>query len=195
MASVGPFAFGGSDFSGNFTTDNGSFTESGGVLDSSTASDINRARVTSTAMDSSNHYIQADIGGRALTNNGAVTGRQASSTETMYEGNFVDIEDMSTGYRIRRITSGSETDIASSGSTGSSTPTAVTVRLDLDGSSQVMTVDTVEECSASDTNITSGTYVGVRVYNNNGGRFDNFEAADLSAGASVFPWYYLAHQR
>lgn len=184
MASVGPLTFGGSDFSTNFTTDNGSFTETGGVLQSSTVSDLNRARCTNVAMDTANHTVYATVGGRDVSNCGSVVARQASSTFTAYFGAYVEYFAVD-GYRIVKVVSGTETDLDTAAAGSGSKAFSLTV----DGATQSLSVDTVEVCTAADSAISSGTYAGVYAYSNNGGQWDGWGADDVSAGGGGYIQY------
>lgn len=179
MATVGPLAFGGSDYSTNFTTDNGSFTEAAGVLDSSTFSDFNRARCTNVPMDTANHSVSATVGGRDASNNGGITARQASSTQTYYQGIYVE-DYAADGYRIQKLVSGTETDLDTA-SAGSGAKAFV---LTVDGTSLTLDVATVEVCAITDSSITSGVYAGVSVWSANGGRWDGWAAEDLAAAGT-----------
>ena len=179
MASVGPFAFGGSDYSGSFTEDGGSLTETGGKLDSDGASSINRAHVTTT-MDTAAHWAQATIGGRNTSNHGAVYCRHATAgTDTMYE--CVMTEDSAAdGHRIRYVSGGSEANV----DTAASTTGAKVFKLIVADSSQEGWIDGSNDLSGTDANITSGALIGVRVWHNNGGRFDDFSGADTAAAGA-----------
>ena len=162
----------------NWTVDSGSINVVSNVAEPQTASDMNRARYTATAMDSSNHYAQALIGGRtAGSNQGAVTARQASSTWTQYSANFVATSDE---YWLRKTVDGTESTLG----TYASGTGAHTLRCTANGSTISMDIDGTERVSVTDSAIASGTYVGIEVYNSSTGRWDDFAGADLAASGS-----------
>ena len=162
----------------NWAVDEGDIHIVTNQAESITAESFNRARYAS-ALDTSDQTVSATIGGKAYSNHGNVTARQMSSTFTCYAACYVD-EDSSAGYRLRKIVAGVETDLATAAS-GSGTKLITLVVV---GATQTMLVDGVEVCSATDTTITTGLYAGIAVYDNNGGRWENWSAEDYAAGAS-----------
>lgn len=158
----------------NWTVDNGSINIVSNVAEPQTAVDMNRARYTATAMDTSNHYSQALIGrGAAGSNQGAVTVRQASATWTHYSANKVN---NNSDCFLRKTVAGVETTLA----TYLATAGIRTLRCTANGSTISMDVDGTERASVTDTAIAVGTFIGMEVYNNTNGRWDNWLGADLS---------------
>ena len=162
----------------NWAVDEGDIHIVTNQAESITAESFNRARYAS-ALDTSDQTVSATIGGKAYSNHGNVTARQMSSTFTCYAACYVD-EDSSAGYRLRKIVAGVETDLATAAS-GSGTKLITLVVV---GATQTMLVDGVEVCSATDTTITTGLYAGIAVYDNNGGRWENWSASDYTTSAS-----------
>lgn len=165
----------------NWTVDEGSINVVSNVAEPQTVNVMNRARYTATPMDSSNHYAQALIGGRAAGDNqGAVTVRQASSTWTLYSAHFIST---SYEYWLRKVVAGAETTLG----TYASGTGAHTVRATANGSTISMDIDGTERVSVTDTAIASGTYAGIEVYSNPNGRWDDWTAADLAAASATNP--------
>ena len=180
-------------YSDNFDRANGDigagWVEDAGDIDivsnkaeSQTASQWNRARYNS-ALDSPNHYVQATIGGRATSNDGNINARQASSTQTFYSLEYLESDGRV--WRLQRLVAGSETELDSyTHSAGGAQVAKITVN----GASQIADVGAVTGAmDAADTVITAGTYAGISAYHNNGGRWDDWSAADLAAGGLKIP--------
>lgn len=143
---------------------------------------INRARFV-TALDSANHFVQATLGGKATTNCGDVAARIASSADTLYEGVYAQENTATTGFRLRKVVTGSETVLQQVGSVGESG--ALVFKLTVDGSTQSVERSGSEILTGTDTAIASGLFVGMRVFSDNGGRYDDFSGADLAVGISI----------
>jgi len=158
----------------NWTVDVGTLTiSSNRVLSGSGGG--NAARYTGGALASANHFSQCTCAvDRAVNDYGGPIARQASSTLTFYMGYYAD-ESLSTGYRLIRVVSGVDTLLDSDPSgTG-----LITMKLEVDGSTQELYVGGVLEASASDTQITSGLYAGIIGYNSESA-LDDWQSADLA---------------
>jgi hypothetical protein len=97
-------------------------------------------------------------------------------------GAYVE-EGAANGYRIRRLENESETDI----DTAASGTGQKTLKLTVDGATQSLEVDSSEVCTGTDSVITSGTYAGIHIYDREGGRLDNWSAADLTSPNVTVP--------
>lgn len=132
-----------------------------------------------TAMDSDDHYAEAKMTIDGSDNQMWVTVRRpGTATQTHYEGGY----DATSGYYAIRIwVSGSFTGFV--GSTyAASAPSGNVVRLTANGSTISLKVDGIQVISGTDTNITSGKYVGLSHYD--GGMWDDFAAADLASATT-----------
>src|SRR4030042_810242 len=113
----------------NWIEDAGDIDIVSNVAETQTADVYNRARYSSQ-LDSSDHYVQATIGGKDGSNCGSIQARQASSTMTCYDFFYVEYG-AAEGYRLyaHENENWNQIDSAASGSG------AVVLRLDVDGSS------------------------------------------------------------
>jgi len=163
----------------NWIEDAGDIDIVSNVAETQTDGAWNRARYAS-ALDSNDHYVQADMAGRSTSNHGNITARQASSTQTDYDCGFVEAYDT----RLRKHFSG-ETNLDTW--VGPPDNNQHTFKLIVDGASQSLEVDGTERCSGTDSDVTTGAYAGISVWDMEGGRWDNWSAADLAAGGGFQP--------
>lgn len=142
-----------------------------------------KARAESN-LSSDDHYSQLDF-----TANGADTSARAgpvarfdASANTNYFG--WNRNNTSTGKRIRKTVTGTDSDLATGTGTTPSFPT--TLKLTCDGSSLELFQDGGSILTVTDTAITGNVRCGVLVARA-GARGDNFEAADLVAAGESRP--------
>lgn len=171
------------DLGSAWTVDGGSFAIAGGKAESSTVTITNRVR-HSTQLETINHSVRAVIGGKDIINCGELTARQASVTSTLYSALYHQ-ESAVDGVRLRRVVSGSVTNLA----TYASGTGPHTIELRVTGTNPVLLTliinGTEYQYSDSDVaRITAGRYVGMRATSNNGGRFHSFMAEDLATNLS-----------
>lgn len=180
MASASDPFDGTAALSANWTVDQGSITIVSGQADATTAADFNRARYTGTPMDTSDNFSESPIPRQsgAVSDKGGVTFRQASSTYTCYQWAWAD--EATDGIKLREISGGAETQIASA--TGAYTVTK-TLKGQAVGSTIKGFVDGVEVVSVTNTVIASGLYTGIGIYGNSA-LWDSWNGGDVSSPAS-----------
>lgn len=166
----------------NWTEDNGDMDIVSNELIAQTAATNNRARYTAGTLDSVNHYVQFTVLGDSTSG----TARQADSDLQLYSGGIISSNnDWTDAFRIRKHDSG-ETVLDTSGNPGFGSYQPHILKLTVDGATQVLDSisESVELCSAADSDITAGQYCGVLCWSDNTG-WDDWSAADLAAGIEV----------
>ena len=162
----------------NWVEDNGDIDIVSNRANNQTAGAFNRARYAS-ALDSADHYCEAGISSAESTVDGGVTCRQASSTQTYYTAAYIE-QSNGTGYRLRKLVAGAETDL----DTAASGAGEKVIKLTVNGATQSMEVADVEVCTGTDAVITSGAYAGMAGWANRAS-YNDWSAADLGGVASL----------
>ena len=157
----------------NWIEDNGDIDIVSNVAEPQTSGAWNRARYNSV-LDSNDHFTQATLGGRDSDAQGCVTVRQASSTFTCYFGSYTTENGV---YELKKVVDDEETEL----DTAPSGTGAVVFKLTVDGATQSLEVATVEVCTDTDSDVTTGLYAGMCAFHFDG-RMDNWSAEDLGAG-------------
>lgn len=165
----------------NWTEDNGDIDIVSNQAAAQTASEYNNMRYTATAMDGNDHYVQVNHVAVDGKHRSGITARQASDGWDFYQGMFYEADNES-GYRLYKYVDGVDTQLDSAAS-GNGTKTG---KLTVDGASQSYEIDSVEVCSDTDTDVTTGTYCGLFTWNNVA-IWDDWSAADLGAPPAAAP--------
>ena len=147
---------------------------------------FNEARADS-ALSTDNHYAQASISGDSQTAGtfpGVMVRKDSSATRTLYYGRIICWT--STGNTLGKIVSGTPTNLGSVSTSQHSANTDYLVRLEIDGDALSIKIDSSPVDSATDTSISGNLYAGIGGFigNDRIGKWDNFEAGDLAAGAA-----------
>jgi hypothetical protein len=132
-------------------------------------------RAAST-MASSDHYVQATIAATTAASHG-IWGRGNSNITAGYL-----LRNDGSGWDLFAVVGGSFTAI---GSYAVAAAPGDVVKLEMIGSTIKGYINGVARITATDTSVTTGTNVGFRSESSAAIRFDNFTAADISAGATL----------
>lgn len=149
-----------------------------------------------TALSGDDHYAKVDIvdastGFRSL---GVMCRKNATDSTLTYYIGLVDIQGTPDNGESWKWVTGSLTSIGSD--VGTNWSNGDELMLECDGSNQVRKKNGTGEDTATDTAITGNTYCGIGcVHSATGGRMDDFEAADLSAGGATIPVFYHHYQQ
>ena len=166
----------------NWIEDNGDIDIVSNRAVNQTVGSWNRARYAS-ALDGDDHFSEADV---MAQTSGDITGgpfaRQPDvPNQTHYLAGY-NKEDNATGYVLWKFINSGQTEL----DTAASGNGEKTVRITVIGATQSMEVDTVEVCSDTDSDLTTGIYCGIGGYTTRAS-FNNWSAEDLAAGGLSIP--------
>ena len=146
-----------------------------------TINEWNVARYAS-ALDSADHFCEADVDGQINRATGGPFVRNPNTVDqTNYTGGY-SREDNASGYALWKFTAGDQVELDSAASGNGEK----TVKIIADGSTQSMEVNTVEVCSGTDSDHTTGVYCGINGYTTRAS-FNDWSAEDLAAGGLSIP--------
>lgn len=129
-----------------------------------------------TAMDSSDHYAQVKIAATAAVSHGP----WARGNSNITSGYL--LRNNGTSWDLFSVVGGSFTVI---GTYAAAAVAGDVVKLQVVGSTIKGFINDVERISVTNTAVTTGTSVGIRGESTNALRYDNFTAADITAGATL----------